>query len=162
MCIRDSERAAARSFWAWSAPRVTGVRWGPCHAWRDFKPILGRELSKFSFGRECCSFCVREAFFTLSATTKTWEHTDPLRRVIHSRTTCTTKIQNFTQSVVCRACALCAVCHAWRVFKPLFLIGSIQTFFCSRESSVLCGRGLLQLEHHEDMPGTTRHTYTRY
>ena len=29
---------------------------------------------------------------------------------------------------VCHEFALRAVCHAWRAFKPLFLIGSIQTF----------------------------------
>ena len=49
------------------------------------------------------------------------------------------------------------------VFKPLFLIESIQIYIFGRESSVLCGGGLFHLERHKDDSGTTHHTYhTRY
>ena len=118
-----------------------------CHAWRAFKPILGRKLSKFVLVGSAL-FCAREAFFTLSAATKTCEYTDPLRRATYSRTTCTTK-----NHPVCRVPRVCAVCRVSRV-------ACFQTFVFDREqlnclvgSPVLCGLSLLHLEgHHKDIP----------
>ena len=53
---------------------------------------------------------------------------------------------------VFHACALRAVCHACRAFKPI-LHRELSKFFSCRESSVSCERGLLHLERpHKDIP----------
>ena len=105
-----------------------------CHAWRAFKPILGREFSKlFPVGSPL--FCARKAFFSLSASTKTYQYTSYIPGI------CVCHNSKFTQSVtmtcavcrvsaVCRVPRVCAVCRASRV-------ACFQTFVLDREHSNL-------------------------